>query len=114
MKKSENETKTKRFKLSRIAIDEPEVIRMDKFSDIDQDYASMEADSYLDRDESLKTLIDVLKARHVTDMNEEDIFKEWRDVAFVLDRMFFVVFLLITTVSTVCILEMRPEEEFVT
>ncbi|KAK3106581.1 hypothetical protein FSP39_023022 [Pinctada imbricata] len=111
-RKSDKDTKLKKLKLSRIGMEDPEIIRMERISDIDQDYASMDADCYRDspsdRDESLKTLIEVLRARHLTDMNEEEIFKEWRDVAFVLDRMFFVVFLLVTTVSTVCILEMRP------
>jgi hypothetical protein len=37
-------------------------------------------------------------------------FQEWRDVAFVIDRLLFVIFLIVTIVATAGILSLRPEQ----
>ncbi|KAH9519807.1 Neuronal acetylcholine receptor subunit alpha-10 [Bulinus truncatus] len=59
----------------------------------------------------VKYLINLIQTRHEGEVRDEEIFQEWHDVAFVLDRVLFYLFFLITLVSTVTILEMRPEEE---
>ncbi|KAI8796617.1 neuronal acetylcholine receptor subunit alpha-4, partial [Biomphalaria glabrata] len=59
----------------------------------------------------VKYLINLIQTRHEGEVRDEEIFQEWHDVAFVLDRLLFYLFFLITLVSTVTILEMRPEEE---
>ncbi|OWF51381.1 hypothetical protein KP79_PYT23148 [Mizuhopecten yessoensis] len=97
-------------------MEDPEIIRMDAnvrdHFDIENSMSTIEnniyRESYLEREDAIKELIDLLQTRHLEELYEEEVYKEWRDVAFVLDRMFFVLFLLITTISTVCILEMRP------
>lgn len=53
-------------------------------------------------------LIKLIQTRQEEEIKDEEIFKEWHDVAYVLDRLLFYVFFVITLVSTVCILEMRP------
>lgn len=53
-------------------------------------------------------LINLIQTRQEVEIRDEEIFKEWHDVAFVLDRLLFYLFFLITLLSTVCILEMRP------
>ncbi|XP_033725858.1 neuronal acetylcholine receptor subunit alpha-10-like [Pecten maximus] len=110
-----NRKKNKNKKI-RVAMEDPEIIRMDAnvrdHFDIENSMSTIEnniyRESYLEREDAIKELIDLLQTRHLEELYEEEVYKEWRDVAFVLDRMFFVLFLLITTIATVCILEMRP------
>ena len=110
-----NRKKNKNKKI-RVAMEDPEIIRMDAnvrdHFDIENSMSTIESniyrESYLEREDAIKELIDLLQTRHLEELYEEEVYKEWRDVAFVLDRMFFVLFLLITTIATVCILEMRP------
>lgn len=56
----------------------------------------------------IRQLIQFIQTKHCEEMKDEDVFKEWHDVAYVLDRLLFYVFLVITVVSSACILEMRP------
>lgn len=59
----------------------------------------------------VRYLISLIQTRHEGEVKDEEIFQEWHDVAFVLDRLLFYLFFFITLVSTVSILELRPEEE---
>ncbi|XP_071098230.1 neuronal acetylcholine receptor subunit alpha-10-like [Haliotis cracherodii] len=57
----------------------------------------------------VRQLMNLIHKKHLEELKEDEIFREWRDVAFVLDRLLFVVFLFATVISTVFILEMRPD-----
>ncbi|KAJ8311654.1 hypothetical protein KUTeg_011009 [Tegillarca granosa] len=108
-----NNKMERKRKKSRIAIEEPEIIRMNSFRpdiEMDQELNDIENSCFTDREDALRQLIDLLHNKHIDELKDEEIFREWRDVAFVLDRVLFVVFLLITTISTVFILEMRPTD----
>ncbi|GFO02266.1 hypothetical protein PoB_002877100 [Plakobranchus ocellatus] len=59
----------------------------------------------------LLNLIEIRQEQEVSEIKDEELFREWHDIAFVLDRLLFYLFFLVTLVSTVCILEMRPETE---
>lgn len=60
--------------------------------------------------EVVRQLIDVIQNKHSQEVKDEEVFREWHDVAYVLDRLLFYVFLFITVVSAICILEMRPPD----
>ncbi|XP_059173902.1 neuronal acetylcholine receptor subunit alpha-10-like [Physella acuta] len=59
----------------------------------------------------VRYLIGLIKTKHEDEILDEQVFQEWHDIAFVLDRLLFYVFFFITLVSTVSILEMRPAVE---
>ncbi|XP_052085272.1 neuronal acetylcholine receptor subunit alpha-10-like [Mytilus californianus] len=67
----------------------------------------------IDRDEWFKRLIDILEIKQSEDEDDEECYREWRDVAFVLDRLFFILFLILTSLSTLCILAMNPGDHFI-
>lgn len=67
----------------------------------------------IDRDEWCKRLIDILEIKQSEDEDDEECYREWRDVAFVLDRLFFILFLILTSLSTLCILAMNPGDHFI-
>ncbi|CAC5399587.1 CHRNN [Mytilus coruscus] len=74
----------------------------------------MKASKHLiDRDEWFKSLIDILEIKQSEDEDDEECYREWRDVAFVLDRLFFILFLILTSLSTLCILAMNPGDHFI-
>lgn len=56
-------------------------------------------------------LVNLIQTIRQVELRDEEIFKEWHDVAYVLDRLLFCLFFLITLLSTVCILEMRPPKQ---
>ncbi|XP_005113501.1 uncharacterized protein LOC101859545 [Aplysia californica] len=56
----------------------------------------------------VRHLIGLIHTQRNEEMRDEEVFQEWHHVAYVLDRMLFAFFFLLTLVSTVCILEMRP------
>ena len=56
----------------------------------------------------VQRLITFIQAKHSDELKDDEVYREWHDVACVLDRLLFYVFLVITVVSTVTILEMRP------
>ena len=56
----------------------------------------------------IQRLISFIQAKHKEEVKDEEVYREWHDVACVLDRLLFYVFLIITVVSSVAILEMRP------
>lgn len=66
-----------------------------------------------DSDEYLKRLIDLLERKDKSDEENAQCFNEWHDVALVLDRLCFVFFLTFTSLSTVCILAMKPGDHFI-
>nr|KAG5694689.1 hypothetical protein BaRGS_010015 [Batillaria attramentaria] len=55
-------------------------------------------------------LITFIQSKHNEEVKDEEVYREWHDVACVLDRLLFYVFLIITIVSAVTILEMRPSD----
>ena len=57
----------------------------------------------------LTRVLQVLAVRQREEAAGEEAYREWHDVACVLDRVLFYVFLIITIVSSVAILEMRPD-----
>lgn len=59
----------------------------------------------------IRYLISLIETRQQMEMRDEEIFQEWHDIAYVLDRVLFYAFFLITLLSTVCILEMRPASQ---
>ncbi|GFR91300.1 neuronal acetylcholine receptor subunit alpha-10 [Elysia marginata] len=59
----------------------------------------------------LLNLVHIRQEQEVTEVKDEELYKEWHDLAFVLDRLLFYLFFFVTLVSTVGILEMRPETE---
>lgn len=119
--KSETEPSRKRqtskdrrtMKKSRVAMEEPEIIRLEPMEEV-QEISLVERngykESFKERQDAINQLINMLQRKHHEEVKEDEVFREWRDIAFVLDRLLFVVFLLIITVATVCILEMRPSE----
>lgn len=64
---------------------------------------------YKEKESSVNDLIHWLHSKQKSECIEDISFQEWRDVAFVLDRLLFVVFLLITVLSTALILNLRPD-----
>lgn len=64
---------------------------------------------YKDKESSVNELILWLHNKQKSESVEDESFQEWRDVAFVLDRLLFVVFLFITVISTALILSLRPD-----
>ncbi|CAG5132953.1 unnamed protein product, partial [Candidula unifasciata] len=56
----------------------------------------------------IRYLISLIETRQQMEMRDEEIFQEWHDIAYVLDRLLFYAFFIITLLSTICILEMRP------
>jgi hypothetical protein len=67
--------------------------------------------NYQEKQNSVNELIHWLHRKHNIESIEDLSFQEWRDVAFVMDRLFFVIFLFITILSTAAILSLRPEQE---
>lgn len=65
---------------------------------------------YQEKQNSVNELIHWLHRKHNIECLEDLSFQEWRDVAFVIDRLLFVIFLILTIVSTAVILSMRPEQ----
>ncbi len=59
----------------------------------------------------VRQLMNLIHKKHVEELKEDEIFREWRDVAYVLDRLLFFVFLFATVISTVFILELRPNTD---
>ncbi|KAK3754271.1 hypothetical protein RRG08_050935 [Elysia crispata] len=59
----------------------------------------------------LLSLVQIRQEQEVTEVKDEELYKEWHDLAFVLDRLLFYLFFFVTLGSTVGILEMRPESE---
>ena len=59
----------------------------------------------------LLSLVQIRQEQEVSEVQDEELYKEWHDVAFVLDRLLFYLFFFVTLVSTIGILEMRPETE---
>ena len=112
----------------RVGMEESEVIRMDTNTcpgidlyHLDTNISTIDNNGYkkdnsynstIPSEECVRELVDLLQFRHIEDVKDEEIYKEWRDLAFILDRMFFVLYLFITTTATVFILEMRPEPSF--
>ena len=66
---------------------------------------------YRDKESSVNELIVWLHTKQRSESIEDESFQEWRDIAFVLDRLLFVVFLFVTVISTAYILSLRPEHE---
>lgn len=64
-------------------------------------------------DEYLKRLTDLLERKDKSDEEASQCYSEWHDVALVLDRLCFVFFLTLTSLSTVCILAMKPGDHFI-
>lgn len=64
---------------------------------------------YQDKQNSVNELIQWLHRKHNIECLEDVSFQEWRDVAFVMDRLFFVIFLSVTIISTIAILSQRPD-----
>lgn len=64
---------------------------------------------YKDKESSVNELILWLHNKQQSESIEDESFQEWRDVAFVLDRLLFVVFLITTVVSTALILSLIPD-----
>ncbi|XP_041356427.1 neuronal acetylcholine receptor subunit alpha-10-like [Gigantopelta aegis] len=109
----------------RVATQEPEVIRI---STIDQTREHMELSPHSIKDDNyvehpvtcfddvtphphtavVKEMISMIQKKQFEETKEEEVFRDWRDVAFILDRLLFFVFLITTIISTVIILEMRP------
>jgi len=65
---------------------------------------------YKEKEKSVCELISWLQTKQKSEGEEDQFFQEWRDVAYVLDRVLFVVFLLTTVISTAYILSKRPEQ----
>ena len=63
------------------------------------------------RQEAVNDLINWLHKKHKLELNEDVSFQEWRDVAFVADRLLFVLFLTITIIATAVILTIRPAQD---
>ncbi|XP_050398097.2 neuronal acetylcholine receptor subunit alpha-10 [Patella vulgata] len=57
----------------------------------------------------VKQLLNLIQKKQVDEMKDDEILREWRNIAYVLDRLLFILFLLTTVISTVMILEMRPD-----
>lgn len=66
---------------------------------------------YREKESSVNELIKWLHSKQKSECLEDESFQEWRDVAYVLDRLLFVVFLLITVISTALILSLRPDHD---
>lgn len=64
-----------------------------------------------ERQDAVNDLINWLHRKHKSEMNEDVSFQEWRDVAFVADRLLFVLFLTINIIATAVILTMRPAQD---
>ncbi|XP_052809286.1 neuronal acetylcholine receptor subunit alpha-10-like [Mya arenaria] len=64
---------------------------------------------YNDKEKSVNELIMWLRTKQRSEFIEDTSFQEWRDVAYVMDRLLFVVFLTSTILSTALILSRRPE-----
>ncbi|XP_060561240.1 neuronal acetylcholine receptor subunit alpha-10-like [Ruditapes philippinarum] len=65
---------------------------------------------YQDKQNSVNELIQWLHKKHNLECLEDMSFQEWRDVAFVIDRLLFVIFLIVTIAATAGILSLRPEQ----
>ena len=104
--------------------DKPEIIQLDgrcDVSEVEEEFETfmteqslpdfdLDLRNFQEKQNSVNELIQWLHRKHRTETIEDLSFQEWRDVAFVLDRLLFVVFLVVTVISTVAILGMRPEQ----
>ncbi|KAL4216813.1 Neuronal acetylcholine receptor subunit alpha-7 [Mactra antiquata] len=66
---------------------------------------------YRDKQNCVNELIQWLHRKHNIECIEDVSFQEWRDVAFVMDRLLFVLFLVVTVISTAAILSLRPDQD---
>lgn len=109
-KKDYKDKKTVRKR--RVATEEMDIIRLDtkKSNDSTEEMVNcMERrPASYERLGELRELIMLLQRKHAEEVVEDEICREWRDVAYVLDRLMFVVYLLVTSLSTVFLLTMRP------
>ena len=64
-----------------------------------------------ERQDAVNELINWLHKKHKSEINDDMSFQEWRDVAFVADRLLFVLFLVLNIIATAVILSMRPEQD---
>ena len=64
-----------------------------------------------DRQDAVNDLITWLHRKHKSEMNEDISFQEWRDVAFVADKLLFVLFLVLNITATAVILSLRPQQD---
>ncbi|XP_076439162.1 uncharacterized protein LOC143278035 [Babylonia areolata] len=58
----------------------------------------------------IQRLMSMIQSKHGEEVKDEELYREWHDVACVLDRLLFYVFLIITVVSSAVVLEMRPND----
>ena len=64
-----------------------------------------------ERQDAVNDLINWLYRKHKSELNEDISFQEWRDVAYVADRLLFVLFLGLNVIATAIILTMRPVQD---
>lgn len=68
---------------------------------------------HIDKGDTMRRLLDMMEAKQTEDDDDLACYRDWRDIAFVLDRLFFVLFLIMTSLSTLCILAMKPGYHFI-
>ena len=86
--------------------DEYETFRAD-----DNGTCDLELKQLQERQDTVNDLINWLHRKHKSELNEDISFQEWRDVAFVADRLLFVLFLVLNITATAIILSMRPQQD---
>ncbi|CAI9742500.1 neuronal acetylcholine receptor subunit alpha-10-like [Octopus vulgaris] len=122
MRKPDYRDNKKIVRKRRIATEEMDIIRLERKTNdpllsstsmnptADELVNCLERKSNHERLGELRELILLLQRKHSEEVVESDIYREWRDVAFVLDRLMFVLYLLITSLSTLFLLTMRPPD----
>ena len=77
----------------------------------DEQMRDVELRHLQERQEAVNELIHWLHRKHKAELSEDVSFQEWRDVAFVVDRLLFVLFLILNIIATAVILTMRPAHD---